>query len=224
MWRLRLRRWQAARRREVSPVLRRYWRNPLPSPTNKLRDTRFLACDGEMTGLDPRTDELVSLGWVGIRDGEQCLGTGEHHLVRSAGSVGVSATVHQLRDCELAAGESLQAVLERFLEVAAGCVLVFHHAPLDSAFLDLAGRRLFGAPLLLPMVDTLWLEQRRLERSGFTRGPGDLRLQACRERYGLPAHGAHNALTDAVATGELLLAHVASRGPDLRLRDLMPPL
>jgi DNA polymerase-3 subunit epsilon len=224
MWRLRLRRWHAVRQRNVSPALRRYWRAPLPSPSTMLRDTRFLACDGEMTGLDPRRDELVSLGWVEIRDAEQCLGTGEHYLMRSAASVGLSATVHQLRDCELASGSSLQAVLERFLEVAAGCVLVFHHAPLDSAFLDLAGRRLFGAPLLLPVVDTLWLEQRQLERSGNARGPGDLRLQACRERYGLPAHGAHNALADAVATGELLLAHAARRGPDLRLRDLMPSL
>ena len=35
------------------------------------------------------------------------------------------------------------------------------------------------------------------------------RLDDCRERYGLPRYGAHNALTDAIATAELWLAQMS---------------
>lgn len=35
---------------------------------------------------------------------------------------------------------------------------------------------------------------------------GDLTLAGCRVRYGLPDYPAHNALVDALATAELLLA------------------
>jgi DNA polymerase-3 subunit epsilon len=128
--------------------------------------------------------------------------------------------VHRLRDCELREGAAQAAVLQRFLEVAGGRVLVFHHAPLDLAFLDKACTQLFAAPLLMPTVDTLRLEHRQMTRREQTIGEGDLRLAACRERYGLPPHAAHSALDDALATAELLLAQLATRGTGGRLRDL----
>jgi DNA polymerase-3 subunit epsilon len=221
MWRLRLRRFRAARRAAVAASLQRYWRADLPSPAGPVDATEFLVCDAEMTGLDPGSAELVSMGWVRVRGGELLLGSGEHHLIRPQGSVGVSATVHRLRDCELEAGQRCERVLERFLEAAAGAAVVFHHAPLDTAFLDRAACRHLGAPLLLPTVDTLGLEKRLLERRQEPIRPGALRLQACRERYGLPDFAAHSALADAVSTAELLLAHIARRGPGLRLRDLL---
>jgi len=173
-----------------------------------------------MSGLDPRQAELLSLGWVCISGREICLDSAEHHLLRSHGGVGHSATVHQLRDCELQGAEPAPLVLRRFLAAAAGRVLVFHHAPLDLAFLDRASREHLGAPLLLPAVDTLLLERRRWTRRDREPGQGDLRLAACREAYGLPVHRAHNALEDALATAELLLAQIAAGGRGMRLRDL----
>ena len=57
--------------------------------------------------------------------------------------------------------------------------------------------------------ETVGLEHRLLTRRDQPILQGDLRLQACRERYGLPPLPAHNALSDALATAELLLAHHA---------------
>ena len=47
-------------------------------------------------------------------------------------------------------------------------------------------------------------------------------MQACRDRYSLPALPAHNALLDALATAELLIAHATQRaaGGKLNLADL----
>jgi DNA polymerase-3 subunit epsilon len=52
---------------------------------------------------------------------------------------------------------------------------------------------------------------------------GDLTLDACRERRGLPDHQRHSAGADAVAAAELLLAQVAQLGGagDVKLRDLL---
>ncbi|EED32649.1 exonuclease, RNase T and DNA polymerase III [gamma proteobacterium NOR5-3] len=181
----------------------------------------FLICDAEMSGLDPAKAELLSMGWVRVEGLEIVMGSAEHRLIRNRRSVGQSATIHQLRDCELREADDITEVLSDFLQAAAGCVLVFHNARLDTAFLDRAAKQAFGTPLLLPTVDTLWLEQRLLQRQERPIGQGDLRLGACRDRYGLIHHSAHNALTDAMATAELLLAHVAKRGPGLRLRQLL---
>jgi DNA polymerase-3 subunit epsilon len=185
------------------------------------RATDFLVCDAEMSGLDPEHAELLSLGWVRVSGNEVVIDTARHELIRNRDSVGQSATVHQLRDCELSAAGSLDDALSALVTASAGCVLVFHNAQLDLAFLDRAAKQLLGAPLLMPTVDTLLQEQRLLQRREQPIGSGDLRLQACRDRYGLSTHVAHNALDDALATAELLLAHISRRGAGLRLRDLL---
>ena len=86
------------------------------------------------------------------------LGTSRHFLVKPSRSVGQSAAIHLLRDCEVADGLSQTAVLDRLLADALGRVLVFHNAALDLAYLDRATSQAYGAPLLLPTVDTMMLE------------------------------------------------------------------
>jgi DNA polymerase-3 subunit epsilon len=99
-------------------------------------------------------------------------------------------------------------VVDRFLKVAAGKILVFHHAPLDMAYLNQASMELFSSPLLLPVMDTLAIEKKKLLRQQDHIKTGELRLAECRSRYNLPAYPAHNALMDALAAAELLLAQL----------------
>lgn len=204
-----LRRLQYRSRVSDTP-LARCWRAPSLSTASDWRQCSFLACDAEMSSLDVREGELLSLGWVAIERGAVPLGSAEHHLLRPDRPVGQSATIHNLRDCEFDAALAPRDVAARFLHAAAGRTLVFHNASLDMAYLDRASRELYGAPLLLPYVDTMQLEHRALTRRGIAIQSGDLRLQACRARYNLPDYPAHNALVDALATAELLLAQLAA--------------
>lgn len=210
MWSLRLRRLAYARR-VSGTALQRCWQAPLPSTSSDWRKVSFLVVDGEMTSLDVQSGELLSVGWVEVNEGCIDLGSAEHHLIRNQASVGQSATIHYLRDHDLVDADTRERVLNRFLEVAAGKVLVFHNAALDMAFLNKISRREFNAPILLPVVDTLLQEEALLRRREVAIQPGSLRLQACRERYGLPHFHGHNALLDALATAELLLAMAAHR-------------
>ena len=222
MWRLRLRRLHRQARARGTP-LQYCWQQPLPSTSSDWRQVSFLVCDAEMSSLEPQNGELLSLGWVAVEKGGISLASARHELIAARGSVGQSATVHQLRDCELVDGRPLDEVMKTFLEAAKGRVLVFHNAFLDMAFLNRSSRELFGVPLLLPQVDTLALEERLLRRRDVPIKAGDLRLQGCRERYGLPAYPAHNALMDALATAELLLAHIRHRAgrQTLKLAQLL---
>ena len=222
MWWLKLqRRW---RRNRARGALRdECWQQPLPASGSDWQDHTFLACDAEMSSLDPQLGEILSLGWVIIERGGVVLESAEHHLVKAIGPVGESATIHHLRDCELRDAEPITAVIERLVAAASGTVLVFHNAVLDTAFLDKVSRQLYGAPLLLPTVDTMALEERLLRRREQVIKVGDLRLQACRARYGLPDYPSHNAFVDALATAELLVAHAKARSfrGRLALRDLL---
>lgn len=210
MWKLKLRRRLYARR-IAGTALHQCWQVPLPSTSSDWRQVSFLVVDAEMSALDVNEGELLSVGWVVIDNGAIALDSARHYLIKAENSVGQSAVIHNLRDCELSDADTSAEVLARFLEAAAGKVLVFHNASLDMAFLNRVSRREFDAPILMPCVDTLLREQMLLTRRDVPIKSGDLRLQACRDRYNLPPYPAHSALLDALATAELLVAHAKHR-------------
>ncbi len=211
------------RRQVAGTLLAACWEAPQAVPRRPWCEAEYLVCDAEMSSLDVAEGELLSLGWVPLTGGQIGLADAAHHLVAASESVGQSAGIHQLRDCDLEGAEPEAVVLEHFLRAARGRMLVFHHAPLDMAYLDRACQRQFGAPLLLPYLDTLVLEQRALARRDEPLQRNALTLSGCRRRYGLPDYPAHNALVDALATAELLQAIATHRGALSREGQLKPP-
>lgn len=201
-----LRRRRLARTVPAGP-LRRFYESPFPRGRACWRDVEYVALDLETTGTDPRSEEIVSAGWVLLRGATIDLSTATVRLVRPSKAMPErSAVIHAITDDEAMAGEDPCVVLADLLAVLAGRVLIAHYAPAERGFVDAACRRCFGGGLLVPTVDTLQLAQRSFARRGYEPVRGDLRLAALRERYNLPRHAAHDALGDALATAELFLA------------------
>ncbi len=215
------RRWQA--RKSTTEPYRSVLTEQLPAGGSRFSDLEILCLDLETTGLDPSLAEILSFGWVAISRNRVDIASARHYVVRRDSEVGDSASVHGLTDTMIDAGHEPGAVLDRLLETLRGRVLVVHHAGLDKALLDRACRARYGGNLHVPVIDTLRLEHRRRQRQHHV-GDGDsLRLGALREHYHLPYYAGHDALADALATAELLLAMVASHdGADrTKLRDLV---
>jgi len=219
---------KAHRRREAqraaSGPLARYYERDIPASGTPFDRMAFLAIDLETTGLDPETDEIISFGYVPIIDGTIHLDGAAHLLVRPEKPIPEeTAVIHGLLDEGLRNAPRLDAVLPEVLDALAGRVPVAHHSRVERDFLGAACRRLYGQPLEARFACTLALERRSLARRGQDIGEGALRLNAVRERYGLPRYHAHNALMDALAAGELFLAQAAhASGRDAaKLGDLL---
>ncbi|MGC2855539.1 exonuclease domain-containing protein [Novispirillum sp. DQ9] len=206
-------RWTLAARRRGTP-LGEYYRRDTPTVDKPWTEVEFLAVDLETTGLDPAVDSIVSIGWVPIVRGGIVLSQARHALVRPSRQMPEhSAVLHGILDDRAQAAPDLAEVLPVFLMALRGRIPVAHHAVAERGFLDAACMALYDAPLVVPFVDTLALERRLLGRRAEGAEPGMLRLGACRERYGLPRYRAHNALVDALACGELMLAQAAHMTP-----------
>ncbi len=206
------RRAAAARKAPPGP-LRDYLEVPFADARIDVRDGRYLAIDLELTGLDPRTDEILSAGYIPI-DGRDVVHAGAEHLfIVPEGEVGQSASIHGLTDDHLATGLPLAEAIPVVLHALAGRFLVAHHAQIEIGFLSRACERLYGQPLLVRAIDTLALQQRVLRLGSDAEfREGVLRLQASRDHFGLPRYRAHEALTDAISAGELFLAQAAHLG------------
>lgn len=200
-----------------------------PDDATAVAQVEFLSLDVETTGLDPRVDHLLSVGWVPVVGGEVVLAHACELRIRPPGEVdvGFSATIHRLTDDLVSDAAPLSDVLPRLLDALHGRVLLAHHAPIELGFLAKATLAAYGALPPVTAVDTMTL-QHRLRADRQREVGGSLRLDASRRAFGLPRYSAHHALTDAIAAAELLLAQVAELerrlGREVVLGDLSPTL
>lgn len=189
-----------------------------PPWSTPIEEAPLLALDFETTGLNPRRDGIVSMGWVPL-NGLTIDLSGAGYLVVAGHEVGQSATIHQLTDDVVTAGVAPEEAYHQLMTALEGRMMLAHFAELEVHFLAALHRKVTGRRVALPAVDTLAIERRHMERiSQFPRGD-DLRLARIRRRFGLPAYGNHNALSDALACAELYLAQMG-RETQRRARTL----
>ncbi|MEO1247378.1 MAG: exonuclease domain-containing protein [Pseudomonadota bacterium] len=214
------RRW--LRRRDYAEPMQSLLSSPLPA-NKPFRDSELVSLDIETTGLDPATAEVLSIGWVLVRHNRVAMDSAKRCIVQPETAVGDSAAVHGLTDTVCAGGLPLRQVLDQVVTALAGRSLLVHHAGLDKRLLDRVCRRHYGAPLAVPVVDTLALELRRRRRRAQSSKGDALRLVRLREHYKLPYYAGHDCLADALATAELLLAMIATHGSasSTRLAELL---
>ncbi|HEY2772001.1 MAG TPA: exonuclease domain-containing protein [Solirubrobacteraceae bacterium] len=183
----------------------RYARAKLPGRRTRWRAARWCALDFELTGLDPKADEIISFGAIPIEDGRVRLREAISGLVRPEREIGeASIRVHGIRASEVARAPVLAEALPPLLDTLAGRVIVAHTAFVERRFLSRA-LRARGLKLRGPIVDTealgrLWLQDR--ERHS----PRSVPLALLAGALGLPAERPHQALGDALTTAQVFIA------------------
>lgn len=193
---------------------------PFPSEDTCLSDLPILSVDFETTGLNAINDKLLSVGFVSIEKRKIKLGTSYHQIINTKDRLEAdNVVIHQITDQQKAEGQSLHVVVEALLAALAGKVMLVHFARIEKQFLKQACIELYGVSPPFPMIDTLAIAKRKLDQRDIAYDPQDLRLTALRRKHGLPEHFAHNALNDAIATAELLLAQQECGSK--KLKDLL---
>ena len=182
-----------------------------PSPA--WDEVTYWALDLETGGLDPGRDPILAVGMLPVRSGTIRLGEAFESLVRPEAERAFSpesVRAHQLVPRDVRGAPPLAGVLREIDGRLADGVLLVHQAAIDVRFLTRAHRTAgirWPKPAVVDTVDLLMraAKQRRFIDPDAQDRPPTLNLSAARVRYGLPAYGAHDALTDAISTAELFL-------------------
>ena len=117
-------------------------------------EIRFVVLDSETTGLDPRTDRLITIGAVSVSSEQILLDDVFEEMIKIAYNSS-AVTVHGITRDEASSGlDEPQAVLD-FLEYVRDGVIVGHHIGHDVEMLNRACERHFGIKLLNRSLDTM---------------------------------------------------------------------
>jgi DNA polymerase-3 subunit epsilon len=206
------------RRRHLPEFVKAYEAGPWPDQRLPWRDVRFVVLDVETSGLDVRRDALLAVGLLEVEAGRARLDRSWSSLIRPPERLlvaGESIRIHGLTRAALSEAPPMDEVLPALLERLRGRALVVHVAQIDVGFLNRALAERYRARLRGPILDTARIAM-RLHQDAQLLGEAShgapapsVQLRALAERYGLPAHAQHDALSDAITTAQLFLAQAA---------------
>lgn len=126
----------------------------------KLGDCSFVVFDTELTGLNPKKDEIISIGAVRIKDLQIDLSETFHCYIRPKNRDHTQATlIHRITPQQLEAAPPLEDVLPMFINFIEIDLLVGHCVQIDTTFLDKATRLLFKGTVANPSFDTMRMAQ-----------------------------------------------------------------
>ncbi|MDR1968728.1 MAG: 3'-5' exonuclease [Burkholderiaceae bacterium] len=176
----------------------------------------WVALDCETTGLNTRSDEIISVGAVRIRQRRILTSERLELLIRPEKEVSAeSIRVHRLRQQDLAGGLPASEAMRRLLHFIGARPLVGYYLEFDVAMLNRAVKPLLGIGLPQPKIEVsqLYYDYKFRQLPPYKQHDQadiDLRFATIMDDLGLPMRDAHDALNDAVMAA---LAFV-------RLRDL----
>lgn len=172
-------------------------------------ETDFLILDFETTGLTPKKDSVLSMGYTTLVKQRIQLGKSSHFYICHRDSIpDETVIIHHITEQEAAQGQPIREVFPMLLQALSGKVLVAHFADIEVGFLQQIAKVVYQTVLPLQVVDTLQIAFNSKYKHSVHVSPDALNLFSLREAYKLPRYKAHNAMNDAVATAELLLAQV----------------
>jgi DNA polymerase III subunit epsilon len=183
-----------------------------------LEECDFVVLDTELTGLNPRRHEIISIGAVRVRNMRIAVGENFHSYVHAVKpSLKESTLIHRITSEQLEVAPGLEEVLPKFVEFCGASVLIGHYLQLDLAFINKAAKKILGGRLQNPSIDCARLAQAHLShlnRAGIKRISIDdtFQLTKLAREYGLPLFVPHDALEDAMQTAYLFIFLAAKLG------------
>ena len=169
-----------------------------------LGELNYTVFDTETTGLDPRGgDEIISIGAIRVVNGRLLHTETINQLVDPCRSVPAeSIKYHGLDDGMLKGKPTIEKVLPFFHRFAQNTVLVAHNAAFDMRMLQMK-EKATGIRFDNPVLDTMHLS------AILHPAHNDHTLDTIAKRLGVSLVKRHDALGDAIATGEVFIKMIS---------------
>ena len=167
----------------------------------------WVSLDCETTGLNVRSDEIISIGAVRIVGNRIMTSERLELLVRPERGVSAdSVRIHRLRERDVAQGVPLEEAMKRLMHFIGGRPLVGYFLEFDISMLHRAIWPMLGQGLPQPKIEVsgMYYDYRFRQMAAYQQQTSvniDLRFATMMKDLDLPLRDAHDAINDAVMAG-----------------------
>lgn len=168
-------------------------------------DNEYVCFDCETTGLNPKIDDIVSIGAVIIKNNTIISSKKFVKFIKPKTKLQANAIkIHHIRECDLKEAENIDKVILEFLEFIGNRTLVGYYLEFDIAMINKYLKPKLG--ITLPNkaleVSAIYYDY-KIEN--IPQANIDLRFNTIMDELKIPSLGKHDAYNDALMTSMIFL-------------------
>lgn len=165
----------------------------------------FVCFDCETTGLNPKQDDIISIGAVKIKN--NTIQTSEQFtkFVKPKTKLQSEAIkVHHIREIDLKGAEDIDKVIDEFLDFIGNKILIGYFLEFDVAMINKYLKPKLGIKLPNKTLEVS-ASYYDYKIEAIPQGNVDLRFDTIMQELNIPHFGKHDALNDAIMTSMMFL-------------------
>ncbi len=161
--------------------------------------------DCETTGLNPKVDDIISIGAVKVKGNKILTSQSLHLFIKQNSPIShKSITIHQIRECDLGSAIERDNAIDKFLHFIGNRPLVGYYLEFDVAMVEKYIKPSIGVtlPNIKREISAIYYDKKI---TTIPQGNIDLRFDTIIADLGVPKLKAHDALSDAIMTAMMYL-------------------
>ena len=168
-------------------------------------EEEYVCFDCETTGLNPKVDDIVSIGAVIIKNNTIVASKKFVKFIKPKTKLQAEAIkIHHIRECDLEDAEDINNVIDEFLHFIGNRTLVGYYLEFDIAMINKYLKPKLGItlPNKIYEVSAIYYDY-KIER--IPQANIDLRFNTIMDELDIPSLGKHDAYNDAIMTSMIFI-------------------
>ncbi len=168
-------------------------------------EDEYVCFDCETTGLNPKVDDIVSIGAVIIKNNAVVSSKKFVRYIKPKTKLQADAIkIHHIRECDLEDADEIDKVIEEFLEFIGNRTLVGYYLEFDVAMINKYLKPKLGITLPNKKIEVSAVYYDfKIER--IPQANIDLRFNTIMDELQIPHLGKHDAFNDAIMTSLIFI-------------------
>lgn len=165
----------------------------------------YVCFDCETTGLDPKNDEIISIGAILIKNNKILHSKKFERFAKTTVPLSSqSIKIHHIRECDIQNAQNIDEVIEEFLDFIGNRPLVGYFLEFDCSMINKYIKPKLGITLPNQKIEVSELYYNQKIKK-YPQGNIDLRFDVMMDKLSLPRLGKHDAINDVIMTSMIFL-------------------
>ena len=165
----------------------------------------FVSFDCETTGLNPKKDEILSIGAVKIIQNKIELSESFERFLSPVNDISKeSIKIHHIRPCDIKNSIDSKVAIEEFLHFIGNRTLIGYYIKFDIALINRYAKEIIGTTIPNKSIELSNMYYKRYKKKS-SHEFVDLKFDTIMDELDLPKLGQHDAVNDAVMSAMMYL-------------------